>query len=748
MSNEAFNPSYLVVYPQGISLQWQGDPDAVGYDDVGFTLELLANLSSTLCIDSSRVYAAGKSNGGGFAANVLACDPQASRIFAAFAGASGAYYPGATDANCNGDVVPLTCNPGRYPIPLFTTHGDSDGQLGAHYFVRGLGHTWPSIAAGSLFDATPLLLAFWNKWTLDTTPYNFANASVTTPTISSTTRVSSSATSTSSISAASLCPSANDQTVTDSNGNVYRVACSADNSIGSYSNAQASTSYLDCMTACDAAISAGCAGFTYVGGVNGQGSGTCYLKRSMGIYPAAGSNTISAVRLSGGSSVSNAPAASSSTSSTTSVGPGSLSAAPSASALSCPASNNQVYTHVANGAQFVIECGIDHSVGNMASTSVKNLEGCIAACATTTGCVDVSLSGSACHLKKSLGAVVNSGGILGARFVGFAPVTSTSSTSISTRVSSSSVSISIPGSTVTALTSSSSSSLSTSSSSSLSSSSLGVLPSVGTNGYTTTVYPPTCTAINTNIYAVADDSGKPYLFMCGGGSAGGTAFTIANVANWTACFQACGSYTGCTGFSYNQGANFGNGVGQCLIKTESPQPFVSTANLLSTRVAGYIRPNTTTSTSRFLSTFTTMATSSQATISTSSAASSISSPISSSVTKSATSFSTAIIASSSLASSSVASSSIIGPSITPIPAPSCPAANGTTYTDAGGLQYTILCTYDTFSGIISAVPSVGSFGDCAVICDTTSGCNSLTWNGTVCSLKQSFGQYVIGAIKS
>ncbi|KAI5240853.1 hypothetical protein E4T42_08257 [Aureobasidium subglaciale] len=726
MSNEAFNPSYLVVYPQGISLQWQGDPDAVGYDDVGSTLELLANLSSTLCIDSSRVYAAGKSNGGGFAANVLACDPQASRIFAAFAGASGAYYPGATDANCNGDVVPLTCNPGRYPIPLFTTHGDSDGQLGAHYFVRGLGHTWPSIAAGSLFDATPLLLAFWNKWTLDTTPYNFANASVTTPTISSTTRVSSSATSTSSISAASLCPSANDQTVTDSNGNVYRVACSADNSIGSYSNAQASTSYLDCMTACDAAISAGCAGFTYVGGVNGQGSGTCYLKRSMGIYPAAGYNTISAVRLSDGSSVSNAPAASSSTSSTTSVGPGSLSAAPSASALSCPASNNQVYTHVANGAQFVIECGIDHSVGDMASTSVKNLEGCIAACATTTGCVDVSLSGSACHLKKSLGAVVNSGDILGARFVGFAPHLNFDEGQLEQRFHLHPwVDCDCPNIIIIIIV-------------------INVIIVI----IVVIIVGRAAFSINTNIYAVADDSGKPYLFMCGGGSAGGTASTIANVANWTACFQACGSYTGCTGFSYNQGASFGNGVGQCLIKTESPQPFVSTANLLSTRVAGYIRPNTTTSTSRFLSTFTTMATSSQATISTSSAASSSSSPISSSVTKSATSFSTAIIASSSLASSSVASSSIIGPSITPIPAPSCPAANGTTYTDAGGLQYTILCTYDTFSGIISAVPSVGSFGDCAVICDTTSGCNSLTWNGTVCSLKQSFGQYVIGAIKS
>ncbi|KAI4833541.1 hypothetical protein E4T44_09356, partial [Aureobasidium sp. EXF-8845] len=72
LSNETFNPNYLVAYPYGINAEWQGDPDAVGFDDIGFTLELLNNLTSTFCLDSSRLYASGKSNGGGFAANILA----------------------------------------------------------------------------------------------------------------------------------------------------------------------------------------------------------------------------------------------------------------------------------------------------------------------------------------------------------------------------------------------------------------------------------------------------------------------------------------------------------------------------------------------------------------------------------------------------------------------------------------------------------------------------------------------------
>lgn len=76
-----------------------------------------------------------------------------------------------------------------------------------------------------------------------------------------------------SIPTASQCPSANGQTITDSNGSTYLVTCSADNDVGSYTNTGASSSYLDCMTACDAAASTGCQGFTYVGGTGGVGSG-------------------------------------------------------------------------------------------------------------------------------------------------------------------------------------------------------------------------------------------------------------------------------------------------------------------------------------------------------------------------------------------------------------------------------------------------------------------------------------------
>jgi poly(3-hydroxybutyrate) depolymerase len=222
MSNETMNPNYLVVYPQGINEQWQGDPEAVGYDDVAFTLELLANLSSVYCLDTDKVYAAGKSNGGAFAANVLACHSKASSIFAAFGGISGAYYQGDSDDNCNPATVAIACNPSRSPVPIFTTHGDADETIpynggprrdrclpnlphfmtewsernglgtsntstslyhkdvlrydygnaaypgiNTHYRVHGLGHYWPSLSNGSSLEATPLLFEFWNKWTLD-----------------------------------------------------------------------------------------------------------------------------------------------------------------------------------------------------------------------------------------------------------------------------------------------------------------------------------------------------------------------------------------------------------------------------------------------------------------------------------------------------------------------------------------------------------------------------------------------------
>ncbi|KAG9940681.1 hypothetical protein KCU85_g9896, partial [Aureobasidium melanogenum] len=110
---------------------------------------------------------------------------------------------------------------------------------------------------------------------------------------------------------------------------------------------------------------------------------------------------------------------------------------------------------------------------------------------------------------------------------------------------------------------------------------------VGADGITT-VLTATCTATGTQTYAFVDTAGSTYQYMCGGGS-GGTAITTIPSASvtggWQACFTFCDAASGCSGFSYNQGAAYGNGPGQCILKSGS-QSFASTTNLISTRIAG------------------------------------------------------------------------------------------------------------------------------------------------------------------
>ena len=84
-----FNPDMLAIYPQGVSNQWQGDPEATT-NDIQFTLDMIAYMSNNYCIDTDAIYMAGKSNGGGFSGNIAACDPVLSTKIAAFASASGA----------------------------------------------------------------------------------------------------------------------------------------------------------------------------------------------------------------------------------------------------------------------------------------------------------------------------------------------------------------------------------------------------------------------------------------------------------------------------------------------------------------------------------------------------------------------------------------------------------------------------------------------------------------------------------
>ncbi|KAK4555212.1 hypothetical protein LTR86_007508 [Recurvomyces mirabilis] len=102
--------------------------------------------------------------------------------------------------------------------------------------------------------------------------------------------------------------------------------------------------------------------------------------------------------------------------------------------LACPSANGTTYT-ASSGDAFVVECGIDHPGGNLVAVTMTGspdswLEACIETCTNTTACIDVSLSGRACYLKKSLSSSVSVANIDGARLV--QNLTSTTSSSTTT----------------------------------------------------------------------------------------------------------------------------------------------------------------------------------------------------------------------------------------------------------------------------------------------------------------------------
>ncbi|GAD99411.1 ferulic acid esterase (FaeA), putative [Paecilomyces variotii No. 5] len=231
--NETWNPDAISVYPQGLKgsegePQWQGDPNSVGVNDVGFVLDMINSFSENYCIDTDRIFASGKSNGGGFT-GLLACDETASKSIAAFAPVSGAYYQALNkNGTCDAAHTPIKCSPAARKIPILEFHGDADhtipydggerrgeclptiphwarewskrdgygprsyltssfdnnvlkyeyGNLDSslgivtHYMIRGLGHAWPSTQPnsdnpnGTYIDATPLIMDFFSKYPL------------------------------------------------------------------------------------------------------------------------------------------------------------------------------------------------------------------------------------------------------------------------------------------------------------------------------------------------------------------------------------------------------------------------------------------------------------------------------------------------------------------------------------------------------------------------------------------------------
>ncbi|TIA26332.1 phosphoglycerate mutase-like protein [Aureobasidium pullulans] len=132
--------------------------------------------------------------------------------------------------------------------------------------------------------------------------------------------------------------------------------------------------------------------------------------------------------------------------STASLTGSSTSALPTSTSPTCPEADNNVF--IANsGATFLIECSVDYAGGDLKSVNIASnrIADCVNACDATEGCIDISMSGTACYMKKTLGKPTTNKGIRGARKIKDALVSSSSvsSSTISSVAVSSSVGVSV-----------------------------------------------------------------------------------------------------------------------------------------------------------------------------------------------------------------------------------------------------------------------------------------------------------------
>ncbi|KAL1296490.1 hypothetical protein AAFC00_000003 [Neodothiora populina] len=183
------------------------------------------------------------------------------------------------------------------------------------------------------------------------------------------------------------CPSWNNTQYTASTGSTYAIECGIDHNSSPFSTVyvNATNSLDNCIMVCE-----GTTGCTDVQ-VSGR---ACYLKSSVGkaVYKSGAKGARLTSQPTGLHAV--------------------LTAAPS-----CPSWNNTIF-NTTSGNNFIVECGIDHYGGVISMTYVSGgIQACIAACEQTAGCVDASLSGSACYLKSTVNKAVANSQVRGARLI-------------------------------------------------------------------------------------------------------------------------------------------------------------------------------------------------------------------------------------------------------------------------------------------------------------------------------------------
>ncbi|KAK3639806.1 hypothetical protein LTR22_017314 [Elasticomyces elasticus] len=195
-----------------------------------------------------------------------------------------------------------------------------------------------------------------------------------------------------------VCPADSGRLVTDQYANQFVMQCQADTTLGNYAVRTVTGSWNDCFAACQTQTDQTCTGFTYTGGANGVGSGSCFLKnavanggtQSFARPPNNPANYVAAIMSRYYNAAGDTLTATSSTTSssrtlsvstTSSV---SVSATPTVSPnqFACPANNNQAVTD-ASGVVYQLSCGNDTTGGTYTQFSANTFDDCFGLCDNT-----------------------------------------------------------------------------------------------------------------------------------------------------------------------------------------------------------------------------------------------------------------------------------------------------------------------------------------------------------------------------
>ncbi|KAK5718207.1 Histone-lysine N-methyltransferase set-6 [Elasticomyces elasticus] len=488
---------------------------------------------------------------------------------------------GSTNVTTYQAALAPTTNGGPANVTIYRFGSGERLGIITHYRLESWVHAYPNFANDNSapIDASSTAMAFFYRWTQynSTSPSASSSASVSSSTVTSTTAsfATNGATSTTSTSSSALassssvisltatssaaptptyvCPADSGRIVTDQYANQFVMQCQADTTLGNYAVRTVTGSWNDCFAACQTQTDQTCTGFTYTGGANGVGSGSCFLKnavanggtQSFARPPNNPANYVAAIMSRYYNAAGDTLTATSSTTSssrtlsvstTSSV---SVSATPTVSPnqFACPANNNQTVTD-ASGIVYQLSCGNDTTGGTYSQFSANTFDDCFGLCDNTP----TSQGALTCTAFTYDGGVNGVGP--GQCYLKNGAAISFSSTYRNTLVG-------------------------------------AIRPAYMIAPVTNPTPIASCPSANGSI--ITDSSGVQYQIGCGFDTNNPNFQVSSARISWNDCFALCDNATTtdhagqCTAFNYVGGAN-GVGEGTCFLKNYAGERFIIADN--------------------------------------------------------------------------------------------------------------------------------------------------------------------------